>query len=202
MAQERQTKEEMEKRREEARGYALKNLRAKNLSNLAISYLAQTDDSGFGNTDNDAVEEFLYFPALNSGTKTYDLKSGKEYDLMRNALLGSRKDKRRYSGQVSEFDIIETATNILQQSLATVKVSDVIELIGSTAPIKDSYKNKYIVDLAQSSNEEDKKVVGTLIGGYITYIATQGVSDALKSRANSVRSGLEELVKPEEPKSK
>lgn len=184
-------------KREKRRYVALKNLKEKPLLNLATAYIAQTKDSGFGETDNASVEEFLYFPALNSGTNFYNESGGKS-DLIRNSLLSSRQDGRRYSGQVSEYNIINKSASIIQDSLTAIKVSDVMDLMGSKVSVDKKYSDKYVSDLLESKDEKDKEYATKLIGGYLQYLSTKGVSNALNQRANSLKGGLEELVKPEE----
>jgi hypothetical protein len=190
--EEKDNKELKEKRRE----IALKNLRADGLLNLAATFSAQRDESGFGKADNEAVEKFLYGPSL-KGADAYDLKSGNRSDLLYESLLGSREEGRRYSGKVSEYGIIKTAGQIVQESLISIKVEDVMKLAGSKINIKKGYQKKYISDLLESGNEEDKQVAGTLIGGYIQYLTTQRVSGALNQRAEAIRGGLESIVTEE-----
>lgn len=198
MENEQPTPEEIEESKERMRLVALKNLRESKLWNLATAYHANIEDGGYGKIDNKAVEKFLYHPTINSGPKTYDLKSGEESDLIKDSLLGSRHDGRRYSGQISEYEIIQTSAAIIQQSLGAVKVDDIMSLLSSYVKIKESYKGKYIADLAQSKNEEDKKTALELIRGYTQYAVTQKVSKAIGQGAENIKSGLEELVKKEE----
>ena len=190
-------KEAEQEKRKRQREVALKNLNASPLLDLATAYIAQTKDSGYGETDNAAVEEFLYFPAINSGARAYDLDSEKEFDLIKNSLLGSRQDGKRYSGQVSEYNIINTSAAIIQDSLKAVKVKDIIELAGSKVPVKKNYEDKYVFELLESKNDDDEKLAKTLIAGYMQYISTKKVSNALSQRASSIRSGLEKIVSEE-----
>jgi len=194
------TEKEKQEQRERMREVALKNLKESKLLDLATAYHTNMEDSGYGKKDNDAVEEFLYYPAISSGPKTYDFKSGKEFDLVKNSLLGSRQDGKRYSGQVSEYDIIKTSAAIIQQSLGAVKVDDIMSLLDSSVDIKENYKGKYIDELIQSKNEEDEKIVLKLMEGYLQYTVTQRVSKTLGQRAENIKGGLEDLVKVEEKK--
>ena len=190
--------EEIQKEKEKFRKYALKNLQESKLSGLATAYLVNKEDSGYGKVDNDSVEQFLYGPTIGSGVKAHDLESGEKFDLVYNSLLGSRQDGKRYSGQVSEHEILKTSANIIHGSVASLKVGDIMNLLDrSYVQIKDKYKDKYISDLTQSENEEDKKVAQILEKGYIDYITVRNVSGALDKRAESLSGGLEELVKTE-----
>ena len=194
------TKKEIEETKENMRVNALKNLRESNLKNLAIAYFTQLNKN-YGENDNSAVEESLYFPALNSGTSYYNLESGEESDLLRDSLLNSRQDRKRYSGQVSEYETIKKSAAVIQQSLGAIKVQDLMDLIESKVKIKEDYKDKYIHGLAnfdkkdeEELTEEDKFVM-KLIKGYTDYITLQGVSESLGKRAENIKGGLEELVK-------
>ncbi|MEK6847566.1 MAG: hypothetical protein AABX50_00380 [Nanoarchaeota archaeon] len=181
--------------REIRRQTALKNLVAQKLSGLAVAYFAQDEKSGYGSTPNDAVEQFLYKPAI-EGANAYDLKSGEEFDLVYKSLLGSRKDGKRYSGQVAEYDIIKTGAEIIQDSLTAITVGDLMNLIGSEN-IPKGYADKYIADLAQSGDEKEKELAGNLIGLYLSYFTTKGVSKSLDMRAGAIKGGLEKLVQGE-----
>lgn len=189
------TKEEVEKAKGTWREIALKNLGESKLLDLATAYYSDIDRD-YGEKDKSAVEEFLYNPALDSA-KIYDPKTGEKSDLIKYILNGSRQDGKRYSGKVSEYDIIQTGSGIIRQSLGAVKVEDIMSLLGSSVNIKKDYKGKYISDLAQSKNKEDKEFAIFLIEGYMQYKTTQGVSMALGQRAEKIRGGLEELVKVE-----
>jgi len=200
MTNEKPTKEEIEEQKERRREVALKNLKEPNLLNLSVAYYTDRENSGYGKNDNAAVEEFLYYPAIRFGPQTYDLESGEKSDLLKDSLLSSRQDGKRYSGQVSEYNIIKIGAAIIEQSLGAIKVDDIMFLLGSVFHIKENYKGKYLNDLLQSEKEEDKKTAGMLIGGYLQYQTTQRVSKALGQRAENMKGGLEKLVKKEEKK--
>lgn len=197
MTKEGSTQKEIAEARERARGYALKNLKAPNLVNLAVAYHAQGKDSGFGDADNDSVEQYLYKPSL-KGSNAFDLKTGRESDLVYDSLMGSRQDGKRYSGQFSEYGIIQTSASIVQESLLAVTVSDIMGLIGSKVPIKKEYENRYVTDLVASGNKEDNEVAQTIVNAYLTYMTTTGVSASLGMRAKDIKGGLEKLVGAED----
>jgi len=198
---------EKDERREQKRDIALYNLKSGDLTDLAVAYLAQDEKSGFGEMDNSAVEKFLYRPSFSSaisGDSTYrDPNTGEEISLAgvsEEDLERSREEGRRYSGrvEVSEYKTISKAANILQESLIRVKVEDIMELMESTVQVDEKYKGKYISELLESGDEEDKEVAEILIGGYMGYLATDGVSRALSEMTNSHISGLEKLVSKKE----
>ena len=149
---------EIAEAREKTRGYALQNLKAANLSNLAVAYGAQSKDSGFGETDNAAVEQFLYRPSI-KGSDAYNLQTGEKSDLVYGSLLSSRQDGRRYSGQVSEYGMLQRAASITQESLLSVKVSDVMEIIGSKVPVKKDTKVDTLLTCLNLRTKKTKKLL-------------------------------------------
>ncbi|MEK6840724.1 MAG: hypothetical protein AABX79_02095 [Nanoarchaeota archaeon] len=192
------SKEESNALKEKRREIALKNLGARNLSNLATSYVVESDPS-FGEHDRGSVEQFLYGPSLRRAD-AHDLKSGKEFSLVYNSLLGSRQGGKRYSGNVSEYKIIETAAAITQESIGAVKVEDLMSLMGSKLSIKEAYKGRYVSDLLNSKAKVEKKLAQTLISGYMLHIGTQGASKALGLRDKAISGDLEKLVGEEKKK--
>ena len=188
------TREELAKAMQKIREISLKNLKAQNLSNLAVAYFAQSKKGGYGERDNSAVEKHLYLPAISSGLKFHNPENGEEEDLMTSELMSSREDGERYSGNISEKGLMKKSASIIQDSLGGIRVKDMMELIGSKIPIDDSYKGRYLVELANSPNEEDKKVYETLVGGYMNYITSKGVSESLEKDSKQIRKNLEGLV--------
>ena len=185
------SKEEKQGQRE----VAIKNLQSNSLMSLASAYFVESD-SNYGEADSSAVEQFEYFPAINKGVNSYS-KEGQENDLIRNSLLSSRQDGKRYSGSVSEYSIIKESSQIILESIMSLKVEDVVNQVGYDSEIKEKYKDKYLSDLSESKDEESKKVGQSLIISYVNYLKDMKVSNALKERANSVKGGLEKILKPE-----
>lgn len=187
------TKEEIEKQREEYRKVALKNLAENKLTDLAAAYLVEKNGQ-YGDAIGSAIEQYKYFPAINSGAKVYDFKTGEEVDIMKNALLGSRQDGKRYTGNISEYNIIKDCAQIIQESLMGVKIQDVLELIGSDKEVIKNYKDKYLSDLAESKEDEDKEVFETVLNGYMQYLTDTKVSESLNNRTNAIKGGLEKIL--------
>ena len=181
-----------QEKNERQREIALKNLKASSLTDLASVYLVNSSGK-YGEAGDSAVELYKYFPAMNSGAKIYDIESGTEVDLIRNSLLGSRQDGKRYTGNVSEFKIIKDCAGIVQESLATVKPQDVLELTGSGAEVKSAYKDKFIHELLNGS-EEEKEIAGKIIGIYLQYMTDKKVSEALNERTKSSKGSLEKIL--------
>lgn len=185
--------EEKAKKKAEIREIALKNLGSNNLINLAVAYLVHRSGQ-FGEAGDSAVEQYKYLPAFEGGAQSHDFESGEKHDLIRRSILDSREDGERYSGHVSEKEIIKSAAATIQRSLSYVKVQDVLDLIGSEMRVKGEYRDKYLSELAESENKEDKKVYEMVTGGYITYLTTKNVSEAFDERTKDTRKGLEKIL--------
>ena len=179
---------------EQKREIALKNLKEKNLTDLAAAYLVNSTKA-YGEAGDSAVEEFKYFPALNSGAKFYNPETGEEVDLIKGAVLSSRQDGQRYSGSISEYGIIKNAANILDLSLREITCEDLLDLIGiDSGNIKSAYKGKYIKELIESENEEEKKIAGNIIYNYMRGFTDSKVSEALNERKDKSKKNLETLL--------
>ncbi len=194
--------------RKEQREVALKNLAEAPLMDLATAYFV--DENGqYGEAGNSAIEKFKYFPAMNSGAKVYDFDTGNKVNLMQNALLGSRKKGKRYTGNVSESEIMESCANIVEQSLERIKVQDILELIGSEEKVANGYQDKYLSDLVPQVTQEEydklpekeKKEItksqefyGKVIAGYTQYLTDTKVSEAFGERTNAIKGGLEKML--------
>jgi len=176
--------EPTKEQREEARKVALRSLGETSLMDLAAAYLVEQNGQ-YGEAGNSAVEQFKYLPALQS-------PEGSE--LILGNLLGSRKDKKRYTGNVSEYNIIHNCAKIMNESLGAVTVQDVLTLTGSNQTVSERYKKSYISDLAQSENEEDKEIFNQVMGAYMQHFTDTKVAEALLTRAGANSKGLEGLV--------
>lgn len=180
------TAEEKAKLREDKRQIALKNLEAKHLTNVATAYLVNKSKN-FGEAGDSAVENFLYFPSLSGDMKAYDFKTGNEFNILTDSILSSREEGERYSGNFSERQLMKKSAAIIQESLASVKVEDVLSIIGAGGDLKEKYKGKYVSDL-------DKESAGQIFGIYQTYNAQQKVSEALGMEASETKKGLVNLL--------
>ncbi|MEM3091130.1 MAG: hypothetical protein QXX55_00910 [Candidatus Pacearchaeota archaeon] len=196
------TKEEIENKKAIAREIALKNLKSSELLGLATSYFVQLETSGYGKVDQYVVDEFIYKPSIRNA-KAYDLRSGKESNILYDSLLGSRQDGRLWSGNLSEYNIIKNGAEIVKDSILAIKIDDLIQLMGSKIKIKEAYKGKYIreiIEAGESGNKEAKELTGILIENYINYVTMQNVSKALGISANKIKDNLESILKEEEKK--
>ena len=176
------TPEEMQREKEEKRNIALDNLRSNEISDLAVAYFIEKSGQ-YGEGVSSAYENFKYIPAM----------QGNEKHVL-NSLLSSRQDGRRYSGNVSEYKIIQDSAEIIQGSILNVKINDILELMGSSIKLGKKYEEKYISDIAKSENKEDKETLNLVIGGYIQYLSDKKISEAISLRAKRTKSGLEEML--------
>ncbi|MBU2616617.1 MAG: hypothetical protein KKB79_01390 [Nanoarchaeota archaeon] len=188
-----QEQTEAEQLRDDKRAVALKNLKAEHLVNLAVAYHAQSENSGYGKADNDAVQKYLYANSLSPASILGE--DGNEHTLIEKTLAESRQDGKAYTGQVSEYGLIKSAARIIQDSLKVIKVNDVLELLGSDVMISGDYNDKYVSDLMESEDDDVKTVAKVLMGGYINHVVSKKVAEALGKRADDAKSGLENLVK-------
>lgn len=189
MAEEKDKKELIPEEKEKQREIAMKNLKNDNIRGLAAAYFV--DDIGeYGEADNAAIEKYKYFPAI---------KSEDGQNIVMQSLLGSR-GKKRYSGQVRESDILETAANIFSGSLAGITVQDALNLMGSGGKIK-GYSERYIADL-QKGSEKDQEFFKGMVGSFNQYFVKKSVSEALDAEAKDIAKNtpknLEEIIKSEE----
>ena len=200
------TNDNQDERREQKRDIALYNLRSEGLVNLATSYFAQREGSGFGENDNSSVEQFLYNPSFDSAIsgdlKYKDLGTGKEVSVAgvsQEDLERSREGGRRYSGQVnvSEYKTIEKAAGIIRGALGSVKVEDIKELMDSNVQIDEKYQGKYVADLLESEDAETKQFAEMIIAGYQGYLTSEGVTRALSQATEASKGGLEKLLSGE-----
>ena len=183
-----ETAEEKEKRRQ----ISLRNLDEETLKNLALAYLVN-NEKDFGEADNSAVEQFKYIPAI-TGEIEHKNENGKNKNILLNSLLGSRQGGKRYTGNVSEYKIINDAWNIMHESLAGVKIEDVLKLIGSNSAFAKGYSDKYLSDFLESENDKDKEFANVIINSYLGYFASSGISDAHSKKAVAVRKNLESFL--------
>lgn len=190
-------KQKQAEAKEKRRAISLRNLKEKNLQNFALAYFVD-ESKEFGEADNATVEQFKYLPAINSGINYYNPKTGEKSNLFTDSLLGSRQGEKRYTGNVSEYKLIQDAASIIQESLMTVKVGDILGLTGSD--IKSKYSEMYIADLAQAG-KEGQELAKKIIGTYNSYFVSSGMSDAYSQSAKSAKKGLESIL-AEEPKEK
>ncbi len=208
-SQKTQTPQEIEEAKERIRKIALKNLKAGNLMNLASAFLV--NESGqYGEAGDSAVEEFKYFPSFNSNLKAQNLESEKEYNIFENAIRNSRQSNKRYSGNISEYGIMQDCAEIMQNSLNQIKISDLYsELMGGSKKVKGELKDVYLGELRPQISQEEfiklpenkqkgiqasQELYKTLVTAYQTYLTDKAVSESLGERKSSTLKNLEKIL--------
>jgi len=193
------TNEETE-RKESQRKIALLNLGNKSLTNLAATYFIEESvklgGKEYGEAVKSAVEDSIYDPLIDGKIAYFDHETGKEINLRKSQRIKSRKGGKRYTGNFDEYGAIEDCAQILQQALATAKVGDVLGLM-QINPAGVKHSDKYMFELLQSKDEESQKFGQSVVGTYMQYLQDKTASDALKNRANQVKSGLEGILTEE-----
>ncbi len=184
--------DEAQEKTEKQRVVAMLNLSDGNLTTLAATYFM--DKSGqYGEAVNSAVESHAYASSM-AKRPSYIDSEGNEVDLVMSSLVGSRQDGKRYTGKVSEYEIIKTASEIIKESLGGVKVGDVLKLMGSKKSEEIKHPEKYVFELIGSKNEEDKKLGQEIAVFYIQYLQDKVAGDALAQKTKAVRGGLEKML--------
>ena len=209
MTEEKQpTKEEIERFMEARRAIALKNVKDKTLSDFATTYFVE-ESGKFGDEAKSSFEQFKYMPAFESGIKYTDPETGEEVNLAQQAILESRQGGKRYTGNVSEFKLIQKSSKIIQEALENLKVQDMLDLMGSKKKVKEELKDMYVGYLNPKMHKEQynrlsegqreilksqKDIYNTLVGGYQSYMAKTKVSEALGESAKQIPKGLESIL--------
>lgn len=160
--------------KEEQRKVALINLNDDVIKALAVAYLVENGE--FGEIPKQAVH----------GKYLETLTSEKGSKFITSSMLGDGEGRGRYRGNTGEYQMLERGMHIFQESIFTLKVSDVLAFVGAKAKIKRQYMDRYVSDL---SDDEKKAVIGV----YQANITTSYVADALKKTGDSHSKTLEEM---------
>ncbi len=92
------------------------------------------------------------------------------------------------SGAVTSSYIRNTSAAILQESLQSIKIEDIMQYLESDKKIKDELKSNYIIDI------KDDKIKFSLISSYISKAVNEKVKGLIdESNKNSI-SELEKIV--------
>lgn len=185
------TPKEIAAERAKLRESALATLKTGLVNYAATFYINQTPKDKahpYGEAVASAVDEYIYIPTLRS-------KEGSE--LIADTLISSRKNGRRYSGNLSEEAILEGSAQAVQEALANITVEDAYRLMGSKEKIRKNLAGVYIGDLLASKDKETKEFGETVFNTYLSNLADNKASEALQARPKARLKGLEELVKPE-----
>ena len=182
------SKEEMKADREKKRTESLENLKNESLKSLAVAYHVRQNLRAYGDETNKIVERYLYRTALGDNPQ----------EILRE-LLGSREGDELYSGQVSESRIINRAATVQQESLFSVTVGDVLEIMGidKENDTLAKYKNHFIGDLSKSKDKEEKEAFQSIVGGYQSYFIEGKVIEAYEKSREATKKSLEQVVDEE-----
>jgi len=184
--------EKKEKAKKEAREIAIKNLDNQDLTNIASA--AYVDAGDYGGAGTSAVDEYLFRPSL------YHSKTGSA--IIEQSMIGSRQGGKWLTGNVSEYGVSQFAGKQTAGLMGGITVADAMKYVQYKEPVKDSWKGKYLSEMANGS-EDEQKFVNDLLETYQLNLADLTVSKALGMRAaNRTKSRLEDAVKPAEKKKK
>jgi len=187
------TEQERRESLDRQRDVSMQNLGQENLVNIGAYGVADAEGAGYGDTVLQAMDTYLYQSALDSGIKAYDQDG--EYDVVTRSLIGSRTGGNRLSGTITERQIVQKASDIGKESLATVKVSDVMQLAGSEVTVNADLADKYVIELlARNAGREANELGQAIMAGYTQYVTGTGVAEAMTRQSQSVVQGLEQLV--------
>ena len=185
MAEDNQTPEQ----REEARQTQLGILRSNSLKGFVIAN-AGRDAGKYGKVGEQATHagyiEALSNPDEHVGSMTA------------NAFLRAEQESGElYGGAVTPLHLLKTAEAFYFSGLDKVKVSDVLELMGSKVSdeiMPSAQREMYMEDLKESDEER----YGKLMSVYASYIQTTGVGEAIAQSGRSLAGNLERILAPEE----
>lgn len=96
-------------------------------------------------------------------------------------------------GAITSPYLQATSLKILQESMFSVKVSDIMKYAGAKS-VGENFKDKYVFELGE-------KEAGMIVGSCMQYQADEKVKEIIGLRQKEVSSGLEKiLADPEKPK--
>jgi len=152
-------------------------------SDLATAYLASKTE-GFGDYDQGLIEQGVYLPAIE-----------KSSPIIADLMIQSRKDGQRYSGQIDEASIIESAYKHLLDRISALKTDDIADYLGSDKKGEEfkKIKGQYIRDL-------DQDIQKKLTQMYTSYMTQSKLAMAMLAKTKEFgKHGLETILKAEVP---
>jgi hypothetical protein len=180
--------EQIAKAKEEKRQASLETFKNNGILNLAAAFLIENGaGSQYGPAVQNAIHNYQYLPIL---------EKGEANEIIVNQLINSRVQGKKYSGSFTEAHLLESGMAVFQESLESLKVSDVIGMIGIDEKINGKYQNMYVSDLKELKDDKDaQKAYQTISQGYISYFLDGQVIDALGAQRKASVGGLEkELI--------
>ena len=179
--EEKKTKAQQEaEAKERRREIALRNLKSQRFMDLGALYMTTTDSSRFGREITDAVG------------KHYDLSlaSQEGASLMLDSLKRTRDDGRYGSGYLMEREIPQRVFTVLMESLSSVKVSDILDAIGSKVKAKSEYADLWFDDFFKKYED----VAKGLLQNYRDYIVRSVAAQSIQGVADETKKNLENLL--------
>jgi hypothetical protein len=184
------TPEEIEAQREGRRAIHLLNLGNDVLGSMTAAYVTHKT-AGYGAITEGAVHDEIYLPAFREGINAVNPETGEEYNVIANALLGSRDGQDDlYGGSTTEKGIMKSCLAIVNRSVRGVKANDLLQAVGSERATADD-NNPWIADLDDTQTENAMTM-------YQTYLVNDRVATAHTGLAAQGRLGLEAMFAPEE----
>lgn len=162
--------------REKMRAVALKNLQGYNNILAGISLA----EGNYGRANN-SIEEFIYNPVM-----TNEELRGEIIDkLKKNRTNKGQNGGNRYTGTISEGQIMGDAIKIVHESIGNITFDDLYKLMHLESEVPKDLKGRYI----GQSNVRDK-----ITEQYMGRIARDTVAEAMMLESAMANKGLEKLL--------
>src|SRR3989344_3470668 len=181
-------KEEAEKLKKAKREQALKDLAQQPLTDVAAFFMIY-ESEGWGENIISALE-MPYLSALSGGKLKMYTEDGKEVDPIVSSLIGSRKGKKRLTGNISEYDIAGKCAAVIQDAMGNITVRDAYDSMKTSPENRNpKYEDRYLSELAEGTDEEK-----TFYAGYMNYFIIGKVRQAMDTQEKGTKKGLESLL--------
>ena len=154
--------------REEYREVALRNLKDNYLTNLASASF----NEGEASRKYGSILSSLY------GETIEKAPSQENYDLL------FKSDLLKGESSLSKQRLMAKAQSIILDSIQSIKVNDVFELIGSDKELKNDYQGKYFIEVSDEEKQE-------LLNNYLTTMLNEKAEAFLERERKIKRNDLE-----------
>lgn len=174
------------KQREEARKTQLEILKSISLRGLMLAN-AGRDKARYGEAGEQATHDIDYLNALSNPDKYLG-------QVIANAFSKAEQEAgENYGGAVVPTSVLKTAEAFYFGGLDNLKVSDMLELMGSEVSedaISKSQKNMYMEDFKEKNKEAYEKIISV----YVSYTQMAGVGKAITEKGKSLTGNLEKIL--------
>lgn len=177
-----------EEEREDARNSQLSILRDEGLKQFAVA-LSGRNESQFGQIGK--ISTYL------DSKKVIENPSEIVSKRLSDILFPYVKPEEMYEGSMTPIELLRTMTSFYFGGLNLVKVSDVIELMGSKVSdevLSSDKKSMYMGDFAEVDKESYEKIMGL----YQNYVATVGVGESIVRYGKTQAGSLEGILSQRE----